>query len=68
MARVELADAVLLALIVAFEIEADGFEDQRDAGRRVFHIGRQRRRIARGSIAFVVVAEPPCLAAARLPR
>ena len=43
---VELADAVLLALVVAFEIEADGLEDQGDAGRGVLQVGDERRGIA----------------------
>ena len=56
---VEFADAILLALVLAFEIVADGLEDQRDAGRRVLEVGGQRRGVAgagsAGGIAVVIV-------------
>ena len=45
---VELADAILLALVFAFEIEADGFEDEGHAGCRIFEVGGKRSGVAGG--------------------
>ena len=58
---VELADAVLLAFVVAFEIEAGSFEDQSDAGSGIFQIAGQRRGIGGGAGRFglVVVGAAP---------
>ena len=42
---VELAHALLLALVVAFEIEADGLENQQHAGRGVLQVRGQQRRV-----------------------
>jgi hypothetical protein len=55
---VELADALLLAFVVAFEIEAAGFEDQQDTGRGVLQILGERGGIAQSRLAFGIFLGP----------